>query len=530
VNKFLVTLFFLLLLSFEAGAATWYVRPNADCPAFNGNGTAYACATSNNGAGALRGFPSVSGVAIAAGDTVMLCGTFAAADKDFGTLGDSGSAMLDLTSAITGSSGNRLTFTGDCSAAGGPSRATINGGGVAGVGYGLRFAGAYITLEKVDLVDMWAASNAAISMGTSTTEPAANIVRDVTITNAGLTGCTNCNAIEINSNGFTVDSVTVDGAGTDGIYVGNGLTGAAGGTISNSTLNNISMTSVNGDGVQQEPAGGPLTINNVSVTLNAQSIKACFLAGNASNAIVIEDSECEGSGAVAGGIVIDGAGVGSYVARNYLHNTVGGAGIYLRDDAAQIAAPLKVRSNIVSGYLYGLLLDGTHSSYPEIANNVIFGSSQYGALATSSWNPAAGTILSNNVISASGYSLFVDTAVAAADWNASNNDYPGSGTFHYRGSDYSTLSAYVTAASKDVGSIASAPALLGGPSPTTAEGFRPLPSSPLIGAGSPLGAKYDYEGYRFGNPPNIGAFVNNGPNSYSRRSNYDRRTTFPSRY
>jgi hypothetical protein len=209
---------------------------------------------------------------------------------------------------------------------------------------------------------------------------------------------------------------------------------------------------------------------------------------------------------------------------------VGGAGIYLRDDAAQIASPLKVYSNIISGYLYGLLLDGSHSSYPEISNNTFSGGSQYGVWATSSWNPAAGAVLSNNVISSSGFSLYVDATVAAADWNAAFNNYPGTGVFHYRGTDYATLAAYVTAASKDAGSIATNPRFLGGSSPTTAEGFRPLPSSPLLGAGSPLGAKYDYEGYRFGNPPNIGAFVNNGPNSYSRRSNYDRRTTFPERY
>jgi hypothetical protein len=503
-------LILLSLLAFEAGAATWYVRPNADCPAFNGNGTAYACAASNGAAGALRGFPSVNSAAIAAGDTVMLCGTFAATDKDFGTLGDSGSAMLDLTSAITGSSGNRLTFTGDCSSAGGPARATINGGGVAGVGYGLRLAGAYITLEKVDLVDMWAASNAAISMGTSTTQPAANIVTDVTITNAGLTGCTNCNAIEINSNGFTVDSVTVDGAGTDGIYVGNGATGAAGGTISNSTLANISMTTANGDGVQQEPAGGPLIITNVSVTLNPQSVKACFLAGNAGNAIVIADNNCNGNGAAAGGIVIDGAGAGSYVARNYLQNTLGGAGIYLRHDAAQIAAPLKVYSNIISGYLYGLLLDGSHSSYPEISNNTFSGGSQYGVWATSSWNPAAGAVLSNNVISSSGFSLYVDATVAAADWNAAFNNYPGTGVFHYRGTDYATLAAYVTAASKDAGSIATNPRFLGGSSPTTAEAFKLRNDSPLIDAGVcylAVGCVHpDFGGRRGRVPPDIGAW------------------------
>ena len=50
------------------------------------------------------------------------------------------------------------------------------------------------------------------------------------------------------------------------------------------------------------------------------------------------------------------------------------------------------------------------------------------------------------------------------------------------------------------------PRYIGGTSPSTASGFQLLRSSPLIGAGSPLGAKYDYNGIRFSNPPSIGAY------------------------
>lgn len=49
------------------------------------------------------------------------------------------------------------------------------------------------------------------------------------------------------------------------------------------------------------------------------------------------------------------------------------------------------------------------------------------------------------------------------------------------------------------------PLFIGGPNPTTAEGFRPGYGSPLVGAGTPVGVKYDFSGYRFNVPPTIGA-------------------------
>ena len=56
------------------------------------------------------------------------------------------------------------------------------------------------------------------------------------------------------------------------------------------------------------------------------------------------------------------------------------------------------------------------------------------------------------------------------------------------------------------GAVTAAPKLLGGSSPTTAEGFRPNAGSPLIRAGTPTSAKYDYRGRRFNVPPSIGAY------------------------
>ena len=64
---------------------------------------------------------------------------------------------------------------------------------------------------------------------------------------------------------------------------------------------------------------------------------------------------------------------------------------------------------------------------------------------------------------------------------------------------------------------------VGGDAPTTAEGFKLKPLSPLLGEGSPLGAKYDYESKRCGNPSTIGPFCSIAQDS---RSSYIPRTTY----
>lgn len=77
-------------------------------------------------------------------------------------------------------------------------------------------------------------------------------------------------------------------------------------------------------------------------------------------------------------------------------------------------------------------------------------------------------------------------------------------------------------ADSNVGEVVGDPLFVGGANPTTAEGFKPFATSPLCGAGYPSPAKYDYEGIRFGNPSNIGAYgtCTAGRSSYSIRSTY----------
>jgi hypothetical protein len=97
---------------------------------------------------------------------------------------------------------------------------------------------------------------------------------------------------------------------------------------------------------------------------------------------------------------------------------------------------------------------------------------------------------------------------------ASNkNDYhqtTGVGAFRWVSGSaartYANYSLYLSDSSQDAASILTDPRFLGGSSPTTAEGFRPNAGSPLIRAGTPTAAKYDYRGRRFNTPPSIGAY------------------------
>lgn len=67
------------------------------------------------------------------------------------------------------------------------------------------------------------------------------------------------------------------------------------------------------------------------------------------------------------------------------------------------------------------------------------------------------------------------------------------------------IPANLTAQVLDGASKITDPKLLGGSAPTTALGFTPLPTSPLLGAGTPTSAKYDFYNLRIGIPPCIGA-------------------------
>jgi len=175
-----------------------------------------------------------------------------------------------------------------------------------------------------------------------------------------------------------------------------------------------------------------------------------------------------------------------------------------------------------------------------VANNTVVDSSQ--GIRITGAASQTGTIghynnayIKVNPMAATGTHYFINWANMAASHSmtiASNkNDYyqtTGAGAFRWISGSaartYANYSLYLSDSSQDAASILTDPAFLGGSSPTTAEGFKLKPSSPLCGAGTPTDAKYDYEGYRFGIPPNIGAFAR-----CERRETFTDRTIFTDR-
>lgn len=130
-----------------------------------------------------------------------------------------------------------------------------------------------------------------------------------------------------------------------------------------------------------------------------------------------------------------------------------------------------------------------------------------------------GYVVANNVMVACGgtagsndnVALNID-ASGVGNNTFSNNDIHNSGAtpVFYKASGAVSVAAFQSACSGDVcsGNIASDPLLLGGPNPTTTEGFRPTAASPLCGTGIHVAdAKYDYSHRRFSLPRDIGAYA-----------------------
>jgi len=485
--KRLTLILFLSLFANSVWAATWYVRSSENCPN-NGNGSAPTCAAGTGQAGAIRNHNNTQGATFAAGDTVYICDVLPSASSP------------QWNSTIeSGDAGNPIVFDGNCPMGDG----TYRQGGYDALGTTtnafqiVTTSPNYVTWRNL-ILKRGAADCANINVAAATGLRFENI----TVEDCGVDGFDVDNAAV---GGVNVDGMTVRRAATTAIACNN----ARGGTWKNLRVEDSGTTGGNTDGVAINDGCGDGTIVEDVVVLRQKGGGGVDFQDSTGTGtltarrLYIADGEKE-SGASgftsvcnAGTQTIDASAV---IAVNNHFN------IYLKD-----CGGLHKLSHFVTRGANSteLKLGDSGTSGDVLAaqvNNSSFGGASCAAQVVYWRNDASVTITMNN------------------------NQYCPGGEFGLVSGGTVDFAGWKTASSQDAASISANPQFLGGSSPTTAEGFRPLPSSPLLGAGSPLGAKYDYEGYRFGNPPNIGAFVNNGPNSYSRRSNYDRRTTFPERY
>jgi hypothetical protein len=471
--KRLTLILFLSLFANSVWAATEYL--NTSC-AINGNGTAEACAATPGGAGAWNAGASVT---YNAADIINIARGTTVTD-----LPTSVSSQVTLQAYGTGAdpiiSKNGTTFT-------------------------LSISAADVTLN--DLAVRGNQSSAVIStIGARTTINRGSVYNNTTTNGIGI-------RFNNASSDGAVNGTVIYDINDDGIGISATATGTF--TLTNIVCYEIDKGASNGDCIQAyDGTAANVTVSGGNFT-KENGIKQAIRYSGSGTLRVINGAVISAPVSGAQGISMEGSGI-LQVERAYIIGSDGAPAIFATNTGASY-----VRSSIIDGGEEGIW--SSHASGTlDVFNNTI-----KGAFVAGIYHTTGGTLTAkNNFIDAP---VNIYDASAGATTVADYNRY-GSGTFRIDGAAGVALAAWQSTTSQDANSAVAAPRFLGGSSPTTADGFRPLPSSPLLGTGSPLGAKYDYEGYRFGNPPNIGAFVNNGPNSYSRRSNYDRRTTFPERY
>ena len=498
---------FICLLLLLIGSSAWaagsepnelfYVRTFAECPAFNGDGTAYTCAASNGGVGAKRGFSSLGGTAtpdtevlgtIDKGDTVYLCGHFVSADRGFS------GAMFNASTHLQGVSGSPVVIEGDCSDEGNLAEAIIDGEGVEALG--IQVWGAYTTWQHFTL------KNVSTGMSSSfAAEPAGVTIQYVTITDIGFAQEDGQVCLEGNFATYLFDNLTIGPCGSDGIYVGNGSTGVHQGTISNSTITDVSNHIGNGDGIQMEPGGGGIYVYDVTITKRGTD-KACMLLGGANGATIVRDVDCSavtGYGQF-GCLTIDGAATGSSIRGLRCHDIPGGVGIYIRADNLAVLGTLDVYGNVVSDMGSCLAVSGVHAAAViRFYNNTCDGMTLYGISASNTWNPGTFTIR-NNLIESAGYQIYLGPtpAEAAGDWNSNYNFFKGTGTYFYLTVNHTTLAAYASASGDEANSQ--------NVDPLVSPNGGTMGNSTARRAGSAWADCRDFRGRPCWAPPDIGAY------------------------
>ena len=536
--KRLTLILFLSLFANSVWAATFYIDPTCATP---GDGTGQTCS-----GGATDPFDQWADVTWTAGNSYyQKAGTVAAETVTVGTTGTSGN---QITVGAYGTSSDAEYAKVDCAStrangitSQGKQYVTIQdfevygctGNGISHVANSTRNS----TGSKIYRVYVHDnGTNGAIFATVVGSDPAAST--DVEIDgciaeNNGQHGC----AFTTAATNPILENCTATGnshaASGWGCYISpRARTITSGWTQVSGTVYNVTVTA--GEGIDKviwpsrTPGSGPYVLTQGtfgSLTADQWAVSGTTLQTNignpnAGNVIIVIGASIGGtirdSAAYAQSAAFDGIGIGcDLAAEDCIIERVQawgnpGAGI-----ECNVCKNPTVRSSIAwNNGTYGLSLptiEGTGK-----AQNLTLSGNTTSQIFTTRIYTGQTVTLTNNALYGGAAAV-----TGASIGGTVTDDYARHG--NQSGTAYSGVTA-------GANSAAAAPRFLGGTSPTTAEGFRPLSSSPLLGAGSPLGAKYDYEGYRFGNPPNIGAFVNNGPNSYSRRSNYDRRTTFPERY
>lgn len=429
-----IVLAMLLALSGQAWGADLFVL-RTGVGSQNGTSLANAC----NG-------PSDSDCSTnaASGSVVYLC--------------DDGTGLINPSGSWANANTGAVRWTGDCSAFGYRSRATVSNTSLGA--YNLNYTGSgAATFDHIDFVGGHASNTDCVNInGTGSV-----VFNDITVT-----GCTQ-DGVDIDSltGGFTFTDLTITGAGFNGLFCGSSrVTGA--GFIGR----NIGTTGSNTDSIGIDDGCGAGTLIS-DIYIENQ-------IGDQGGGIDLQDSTGTGTATITGFYIKNAEGAGITATANagtatqrFIGGIVDGAkfGVYLKDTGG---AHFLSNITTINSSSTELKIGDTGTSGDSMASvevyNSVFGGGACGASdAATYWRDNASvtlTALSNNRYCANGF--FTSTAL-------------GSGTF----------AQWQAATSKDANSaLTSDPGFMGGDSPDSADGFCLAPDSELIGAAANLNGQY----------------------------------------
>jgi hypothetical protein len=402
--------------------------------------------------------------------------------------------------AVEGTAGGRITYTASCA---GGTTGSLN---ATGQTYGVNITDReYLTFTGLD-VD--GPNNAGYLVNCTSGNASSNVrIEDADVTNVAGNGATIGNGFRWFCADVTLWNTGVDGAWSDAYYCTTCDRSAIDGDRANKRgwyAANFARGDAAGDGIQVVDGDDAIVANGT-----------CEHSGDGTKLCVIQSSTSSTGGLVTDNRILNGVDGGiSWVApggrieRNQIWNLTGGSG----GSGAAIGIKLLGNNQRAVG---NIVVDAKKCFYSDAANtaveydhNICLGFRDRGLDANTA--NAVTLTAKNNIfvglssLTSSNYFVFIGSGVTES---IDYNDYFGGGSAQWRdtSTSYATLALW-QAHGEDTNSVEVLPDWAGGTSPTDAAGFCLEPDSPLLGAGTYLGAWVTgYAGKDLGKPPAIGA-------------------------
>ncbi len=457
-----------LLCTAPSWAVTWYARAGG-----SGNGTSYANAWSLSGV-----TWGVSGVNT--GDTLKVCGNFAAADKDSSK---GGAAMLSVEQP-------GVIVDGDCSADGGAAQAILDGGST--VVYGM-----YCDTAAECQDQQW------------------RNIKAVNVTTRGhyiRNGTTYADSVNFTGYNLDCDGVTSASASGQWCVAGYGQ---------NATFSEMDLYRSKDDTLHWE--GSFLTVQDNRFYFpgtGGTNIGDCVQNITETDGAIIRRNYCDkrtttGDGNMAKSCWVIGdpaTGTSGEISDNECYLPATGNSTWESKSilVSTSVTGVRILRNYVSGGYYGIFAFGGGAT---IVGNVVENTELQG-IAVPTTTSTGTTLVAHNTVDGSAICYILKGASSAVTVNAYNNLAMNCATYGYEkvtvtyNQSNNRCDTATPTCSNNAGVISSVSdaGLLGGSAPTNVGGFCLRPDSPLLAAGTYLGVWVSgFKGEDLGNPPSIGA-------------------------